>query len=859
MSEGSVQDESIKQVEDDMRMLEELLQKNRFHARFQGRRGQAKEEETEYQEGQQDEELDGGYGLLQRDKSYGELLRILNDEGGGDQGRRRTSREGSSKRGSEEYEAEGSPGPVEVTDLLYDGAGTAGRGSVISSFLSDDENEGELTLRDLALQGGRSEEQGRHEIPTGSAPLAVEGDDDDDDDDGGSKSKASKKAKAKAKAKSSTLKKRPEDLIPTTLKRVPRNRHSMANVMEQVSAAEIEELTFRPRLAWGTGTKASGSRPGTGVKASKRGERIETLSRPMTDKWTQRELEKLREEMAEASKYPFQPSIGDRSSELAAAKTRRKKDRRVQEEGFSEEGEAEADGEDSAVHEPIEVRLMKSNEQREAQLRQAKLEREYAELMHCTFKPNIAKQAVGPKKDYLGKDYKPIHQRLHKVLQDKSLRLASARMSKELEDPDLTFAPKINPKSAKLAHMKAVREELSTIDRLASGMVTTERKDAGQGLGGGDRKGRAKNEGGAKVPAGPAWCSSPATSAPRTTPPSSGSPVSLVDVSKVVPREYLDCTFSPQINPKSKEILSKSEVWNPDFHKRQEHFVEHRQRFLSEGKRTEDTDCTFRPNIGNAREFLRQQANKHLKESKIETVTRLSSRDLEEKRIRETSIRESYYSQFNFEPKLTERSRELASATDLDELVYNERGHKIRRSIARQVEEEFNSKFTFRPDTTRGKRSTTKENVVPTASLQIAGDKDTVIHRIEAYRQEKELRIREFRQEREEERMQECTFAPRTNSGGAAKAKLNKPVVVHGLTRFLRNRELARAKETERRQRELEVFATGKGKPKSCYTVAEPFRLSKSRTAKTKMDRLRRELEDEFERECTFKPRLNRF
>ena len=48
---------------------------------------------------------------------------------------------------------------------------------------------------------------------------------------------------------------------------------------------------------------------------------------------------------------------------------------------------------------------------------------------------------------------------------------------------------------------------------------------------------------------------------------------------------------------------------------------------------------------------------------------------------------------------------------------------------------------------------------------------------------------------------------PRTNHG-AVGARLNKPVVVHGLTRFLRNREAARRKDEEK-EKEKEVFATG--------------------------------------------------
>ena len=71
--------------------------------------------------------------------------------------------------------------------------------------------------------------------------------------------------------------------------------------------------------------------------------------------------------------------------------------------------------------------------------------------------------------------------------------------------------------------------------------------------------------------------------------------------------------------------------------------MEHRERLINKGKRTEDPDCTFTPNIGNARDFLKHQSNKNLDKTRLEAVTRLSSRDLEEKRVKERSLREAYY------------------------------------------------------------------------------------------------------------------------------------------------------------------------------------------------------------------------
>ena len=888
MADERIQDESIEQVEADMRMLEELLQKNRFKSSFGNLRDTA-------------EDAPESAPVIEGEKSYGRLLSIINDSGEDGGVEEREADDGTG--GSDVLEK--SPGaPVEVTDLLYGASGSGG-----SSLEGEDLEayDRELTLRDLALQeesDGRGH-RGAHRIPSkakGDSPPSDEGAEEADD------AQAAKQKKKKKKK----VGKRPEDLVPTMYTRAPRKRHSMANVLERVSAEQMEELTFRPKLAWGGAGDAPSSSGGVvrsqrGTSASsKRGdERIRKLARPMTDKWTQRELDKLREEMAEASKFSFHPNISERSVQLATTKQKKKKpgqDRQgeafLAEDDPWEDREREGGSASDSRHErpePIEVRLMRSNEEKQAHLRQAKLEKECADLMHCTFKPNIEKKPA-----FLAEDYKPIHERLHKVLQEKSLRLASMRMNAELEDPDLTFQPKINSKSARLAHMKQVREELSTIDRLASGMVTTAAAAAGP-RDQAKSKPRPKSASSAGAKRGgelaAAFAESEAYYLGKTPlrgeaegvsgdkPPSSLSEdrEGPLDISKVVPRECLDCTFSPQINKKSKEILRKSRVFHPDFHKRQERFVEHRERLINKGKRTEDPDCTFTPNIGNARDFLKHQSNKNLAETRLEAVTRLSSRDLEEKRVKERSLREAHYAQYKFEPQLSERTRRVGRPTDLHELVYNERGERIRRGIAKEVEEEFNSKCTFRPNLVsrhhhgdhhgshasgghggHGGGRGSKENVIPCSALHIAGDAETVIQRIETYRQEKELRMRESREEAEASRMRQCTFAPRVNREGAARAKLNKPVVVHGLTRFLQNREMARQKEEDKRRREMEVFAGhqgngGSAKHRSCFTVAEPFKLSQSRTASEKMARLRKELENDFREKCTFQPKLRRF
>ena len=133
MADERIQDESIEQVEADMRMLEELLQKNRFKSSFGNLRDTA-------------EDAPESAPVIEGEKSYGRLLSIINDSGEDGGVEERGADDGTG--GSDDLEK--SPGaPVEVTDLLYGASGSGG-----SSLEGEDLEayDRELTLRDLALQ-----------------------------------------------------------------------------------------------------------------------------------------------------------------------------------------------------------------------------------------------------------------------------------------------------------------------------------------------------------------------------------------------------------------------------------------------------------------------------------------------------------------------------------------------------------------------------------------------------------------------------------------------------------------------------------------------------------------------------------
>ena len=110
------------------------------------------------------------------------------------------------------------------------------------------------------------------------------------------------------------------------------------------------------------------------------------------------------------------------------------------------------------------------------------------------------------------------------------------------------------------------------------------------------------------------------------------------------------------------------------------------------------------------------------------------------------------------------------------------------------------------------------------------------------------MRLEKLR-ERELKELEECTFKPKTNRSeisvnkekkraGYVKAHLRKnaskkPVVVRGLGRYLELRNLANAKEREKKERETAAFSVSKRLVASKYpdgtTQIREFRLSKSR------------------------------
>ena len=105
------------------------------------------------------------------------------------------------------------------------------------------------------------------------------------------------------------------------------------------------------------------------------------------------------------------------------------------------------------------------------------------------------------------------------------------------------------------------------------------------------------------------------------------------------------------------------------------------------------------------------------------------------------------------------------------------------------------------------------------------------------HRLEKEAAIREMRSSREFEELRDCSFAPTINRR-IIQAK--GPVVVRGLVRHLEVRQSANRKAEEKKMREDKAFYRNVSTAPVCYTVPEPFALTRRTRARGSSARGRR-------------------
>eukprot|EP00201_Polytomella_parva_P019268 CAMPEP_0175057046 /NCGR_PEP_ID=MMETSP0052_2-20121109/11032_1 /TAXON_ID=51329 ORGANISM="Polytomella parva, Strain SAG 63-3" /NCGR_SAMPLE_ID=MMETSP0052_2 /ASSEMBLY_ACC=CAM_ASM_000194 /LENGTH=264 /DNA_ID=CAMNT_0016322187 /DNA_START=161 /DNA_END=952 /DNA_ORIENTATION=- len=196
-------------------------------------------------------------------------------------------------------------------------------------------------------------------------------------------------------------------------------------------------------------------------------------------------------------------------------------------------------------------------------------------------------------------------------------------------------------------------------------------------------------------------------------------------------------------------------------------------------------------------------------------LLKLAYEDLQRSQALRGALKEEYYRQFSFEPKLNERSKKIGRRHSISELYRNEEGQRKLQDLIAAAEEEQAQECTFAPQI--NPRSAAIGRMRRPSLFEAP-------HHSEAAEQLRADKAVELRAAIERDEMKECTFTPAINREGPPMSL--DPIVVPGLGRFLELKALAKKAEDEKLKRQEEVWNL---RPKSSSgriqraTVPQPF------------------------------------
>ena len=191
-------------------------------------------------------------------------------------------------------------------------------------------------------------------------------------------------------------------------------RHSKEAIAERARMEEEKELTFKPK------TIARPRSAKSALDTASGEERRARLSTPRTKLWEKCEEIRNAKENEETKDCTFKPKVG-RGPRMANRPS---------------SARARPSGDLS-----FPDRLYKDGDSMFRKREDAKRQIAEAEIASYPFQPAINDNSRAAVE---AEGYKPIHERVNDLLRKKQESLAAARVQYELENPDLTFAPKVS-------------------------------------------------------------------------------------------------------------------------------------------------------------------------------------------------------------------------------------------------------------------------------------------------------------------------------------------------------------------------------------------------------------------------------
>jgi hypothetical protein len=505
----------------------------------------------------------------------------------------------------------------------------------------------------------------------------------------------------------------------------------------------------------------------------------------------------------------------DRRAEWAA---REAKKRMIEEEKEEEERAKRVDRrvpqeQASSSSRRAAERLYREAEARRERLTRLEKERVEREMAEHPFRPALNPTSAAILEAEGGDAaHVPLHERIEDVQRTREENVHRRRLETLAADEDLTFHPTVNPLSERLA----VSRGRTVMERLQAGARDVEQRRA---------------------------------AATR----------------QVEEEKEQRCTFQPAINERSREMIADHPRLSEGFFSRLRETAEARDRHLDVLRRETDEQrlCTFQPETTAAAAAHDDADVAH--DTKARTDEGLSARferlnrDADRVVQKQEALREAYYGQFDFRPRIDAISRRIGRSRTAEEHHRNAEGEAKRRALELEKQRAFEEEHTFRPslvDKPDRILAATRTN-----PFRLAVGQEGLADRLRALQEARDQRIAQARRANEYEQLKDCPFQPEVKP--APPPPPPAPVLVRGLARHLELRSLAARQEHDRAEREREAFrvkpaaraANAPGSP----TVPKPFRLASDARAQDPKVLARRAREQAEAQqaalgECTFRP-----
>ena len=546
---------------------------------------------------------------------------------------------------------------------------------------------------------------------------------------------------------------RPKSASARTSSAPPRRSKTKEDLVKEAEEKLRAECTFKPKItpipqgkAYGYGTKTSVE------------DKFDRLSRPKTDTIQRRERLKRETEEKLLAECAFKPKINQSARSSAV---------------------------------DVSERLYREAENRIADREQLKRMIDEEQVSLYAFQP----QVQGSTTVLVGKmaEKPPIYKRVNEVQRERQETLQRLRVASERNDPDLTFKPAINVRSARLAEQKLITSgeaHLSISEKLA--------KDAQEKLT--RQLQRAEDQ-----------------------------------------SDLVRYSFEPQLSISSQDLPRGS------FLERQRLNAEKQKARREEirAKAGAAEQCTFKPVVDRTSSIIVESMPERSNETEADRLKRLYTGETAFKGKGKAKAEQAIYSEVTFEPQINPISKTLGRSASLSELAYNASKAQEKKQQAEQRVAERERDCTFQPQLYRSDLFGHVESAY--------GQSKDVMRKIHEEEHTKKLKVEEMKKLQEFEELKSCTFQPETleprlDTEGAVSD-------VKGLDRFLQLKDLARRQEEERKAREEQVFKLNpRGHVAEVpYTIPQPFNLHPS-TKQQKMERAQREAMGREKAQCTFQP-----